>query len=297
MNQTPRFIPYSVAMVTPFTKDGALDIDSVPAVVQYYLQQDIPGLLVSGSTGEQHCMTIDERKKLFRCVATNVKQQCELYAGVAAFKTADAVALAEAAEEAGFSGIMLGFPPYRRPTQHEAEVYVQKIASSVHLPIFIYNNPPRTGFDLHPSTFVRLAQSLDNVCGVKEAGTPENVKIIQQALGPAAASYSFFSGSDATFITAYDTHGYNGLTSIAGNVYPAQVKAIVDALQNNQLDHAQHIMDSILPGIQLLTQGGVLASIKYILRKKNVPIGYCTEPLLDVSDDIKLAIDRIFFPE
>lgn len=84
-----RFIPYSVAMVTPFTKSGTLDLASVPAVVNYYLDQKIPGLLVSGSTGEQHCMTIAERKQLYNAVATTAAGKIQLYAGVAAFKTED----------------------------------------------------------------------------------------------------------------------------------------------------------------------------------------------------------------
>ncbi|CEJ02076.1 hypothetical protein RMCBS344292_16093 [Rhizopus microsporus] len=291
-----QFIPYSVAMVTPFTHEGCLDVASVPAVVKYYLDQNIPGLLVSGSTGEQHCMTIAERKQLYHLVAKTAAGKCQLYAGVAAFKTQDAKELAQAAKEAGFSGIMLGFPPYRRPSQAEAEAYVKQVAESAkELPIFLYNNPPRTGFDLEPETFVRIAETVDNVCGIKEAGNPENVNKIKPALGNTVDTYSFFTGSDSGFIDQFVTKGYTGITSIAGNVYPDQCKSIVDHLLKNQTEQARRIWEKIAVGVELLQKAGMVPSIKYILRKKNVPVGYCPPPLLDINDDVKQALDKIFF--
>jgi 4-hydroxy-tetrahydrodipicolinate synthase len=293
--QMARFIPYSVAMVTPFNKAGNLDTASVPAVVNYYLDQKIPGLLVSGTTGEQHCMTIDERKQLYNLVGKVADGKCQLYAGVAAFKTNDAKELACAAKDAGFNGIMLGFPPYRIPSQKEAEIYVKEVAESAKgLPIFLYNNPNRNGFKMEPETFVRVAKSVDNVLGIKETGDPTYVKRMKDGLGDAASSYTFFTGADSSFIDWYTTHGYTGITSIAGNVYNEEVKSIVDHLLKGETDQANKIMESIAPGIELLGKEGILQSIKYILRKKNVPIGYCPSPLMDVSDETKLELDKVF---
>ncbi|KAI8090090.1 uncharacterized protein B0P05DRAFT_529306 [Gilbertella persicaria] len=290
-----RFIPYSVAMVTPFTKAGNLDIASVPAVVKYYLNQNVPGLLVSGTTGEQHCMTIAERKQLYDLVSTTVSGKCKLYAGVATFKTEDAKELALAAKEAGFSGIMLGFPPYRIPSQKEAELYVKEVADSVkELPLFLYNNPRRNGFSLEPETFARIAKTVGNIYGQKEAGSPENVRKMKATLDN-VDTYSFFSGSDSTFIEAFTTHGYTGITSIAGNIYPDQMKFVVDHLLKNEIEQAKSIMESIAPGIKLLEEAGMIQSIKYILRKKDVPIGFCPSPIQDISDEAKQALDKVFF--
>ncbi|KAI8142192.1 hypothetical protein BJV82DRAFT_615899 [Fennellomyces sp. T-0311] len=295
-----RFIPYSVAMVTPFTKAGNLDVASVPQVVKYYLDHGIPGLLISGTTGEQHCMTIAERKQLYRSVAETVAgTNCQIYAGVAAFKTADAKELAATAQEVGFAGIMLGFPPYRRPNQHEIEVYVREVAGAASkLPIFLYNNPPRNGISVEPETFARIASTVDNVYGQKEAGNPENVnamKSLLQSNGFQPEEYSFFSGMDSSFIEAFTKHGYTGITSIAGNVYPGEVKAIVDHLQRNEVEQANQIMQKIAPGIGLLEKVGMIQGIKFLLRKKNVPIGYCVAPMLDVSDEAKKALEEVFF--
>ncbi|KAI9472942.1 hypothetical protein BDB00DRAFT_793487 [Zychaea mexicana] len=298
-----RFIPYSVAMVTPFTKAGNLDVASVPQVVKYYLDHNIPGLLVSGTTGEQHCMTIAERKQLYSLVAQAAAgTNCQLYAGVAAFKTNDAKELAKAAKEAGFSGIMLGFPPYRIPSQQEAQVYVEQVASAAKdLPCFLYNNPRRNGFTVEPETFARIAKSVDNVFGQKEAGSPENVNKMKallsndQATANSLGQYSFFTGSDSSIIDAFTRYGYTGITSIAGNVYPDQVKAIVGHLLRKETEQAKQIMETIAPGIELLEKAGMIQSIKYLLRKQNVPIGYCPPPIQDISDEVKEALDEILF--
>ncbi|KAI8074968.1 hypothetical protein BC940DRAFT_229835 [Gongronella butleri] len=296
-----RFIPYSVAMVTPFTKGAQLDVASVPAVVQFYLSQQVPGLLVSGSTGEQHCMTIDERKQLFDVVATTVrasaKAPCALYAGVAAFKTEDAKTLAIAARASGFDGIMLGFPPYRIPSQREAEGYVKAVAASVpEVPIFLYNNPRRTGFDLQPDTFIKIARDAANVCGLKEAGNPANVNVIKAALkehkATANTEYTFFSGFDATFVDAFTNHGYTGITSIAGNIYPRQVSNLVAQLLNNDVAGAKNTAEEIKPGVDLIAEHGMIACIKHVLRKQGVPIGDCLPPMLDIEDDAKIALDK-----
>ena len=118
--------------------------------------------------------------------------------------------------------------------------------------------------------------------------------LLDQAQKEELGDYSFFSGTDSTFIDAYVKHGYTGITSIAGNVYPDEMKAIVDHLQKNQVEQAESIMASISAGIKLLEQAGMIQAIKYLLRKRMVPIGYCPPPILDLSDEMKQALDNIF---
>lgn len=122
-------------MITPFSQDDALDETSIHRMVRYYEENKVPALLVSGSTGEQHSLTVDERIHLYRAVKDASPARMPLYAGVAAVRTRDAVRLAKEAEQAGLSAIMLGFPPYVRPNQREAVLYVQAVCSATPLPI------------------------------------------------------------------------------------------------------------------------------------------------------------------
>lgn len=294
---TRHFIDYSVAMVTPFTADGDFDESSVPGLTKYYIEQvKAPGLLISGSTGEQHCLTIPERKSLYSLVAKSSPEGYPLYAGVATFKTKDAVELAKAAEETGYAGIMLGIPPYRLPTQRELFSYVTEVANATKLPIFLYNNPKRNTVQVEPETYAQLVKTAKNknLCGIKETGVVANVKKIKELLGEVETKQqSFFTGNDDLYIDLYANHEFTGLTSIAGALFPTDMTKVHQHLHNGEVDKAEEIMKTTLPKIQLMQKAGFLQSLKYLLRQRGAPAGYCPSPLLDPTDQDKELLNAL----
>jgi 4-hydroxy-tetrahydrodipicolinate synthase len=292
-----RFLEYSVAMVTPFTTEGDFDESSVPGLTRYYIEQvKAPGLLISGSTGEQHCLTISERKSLYSLVAKSSPKDYPLYAGVATFKTKDSVELAKAAEEVGYAGIMLGIPPYRLPTQRELFSYVTEVANATKLPIFLYNNPRRNTVQVEPETYVHLVKTVKNknLCGIKETGEVTNVKKIKDLLGEVEAKQqSFFTGNDDLYIDLYANHEFTGLTSIAGALFPKDMTDIHQYLHNGEVDKAEEIIKTALPKIKLMQKVGFLQSLKYLLRQRGAPAGYCPPPLLDPTDQDKELLNTL----
>ncbi len=153
------FLPFSVAMVTPFDTDGEFKPASVAGIVSHLVSAGAPGLLISGSTGEQHCLSIEERCLLYKIAREAAGSAVKLYAGVAAVKTKFAVQLARAAQDCQMDGIMLGFTPYSKISQRDGAEYATTVAASVpDMPIFLYNNSGRQPFNLEPSTFVRILQ-------------------------------------------------------------------------------------------------------------------------------------------
>ncbi|KAI7902581.1 uncharacterized protein BX663DRAFT_509724 [Cokeromyces recurvatus] len=283
-----QFIDYSIAMVTPFNQEGEFLADSVAPLTQFYINQlKAPGLLVSGSTGEQHCLSLDERKQLYKIVGETAPKGFPLYAGVAAFKTKYAIELAQAAEQAGFSGIMLGVPPYRRPLQRELESYVTEVANSIKLPFFLYNTPDSNGCQIEPETFVRLASKLSNLRGLKDVGHPENVPKIQSLLGDEKINYSFFTGNDDEYVELKTNYGYTSITSMAANIFPVEMKQIFDYMENNEKDKAESILNDLKSKIQTIGNMGYVQCIKYILRERGAPAGYCPPPLMDPSEEEK----------
>lgn len=288
---TRAFLSYSVAIITPFTQAGDFDAKAVPNVVEYY-KQIAPGLLVCGSTGEQHCLSIEERKQLYSIVRHTVGPDYTLYAGVAAFKTADAIDLAKSAHESNYNGIMLGFPPYRIPTQRDAEAYIKEVAAATPLPIFLYNNPPRTGFSLEPEVFARLVKTVPTIQGIKEAGDVENVNRVKPLVPD---SVSFLTGNDLNIVDGFTEQGYNGITTIIAGIYPKEMREVAELAERGQVDEANQILNStIRPGFDLIKAAGFLPSLKYVLRKRGVPAGYCAPPLLDPTEDHQAALDKAF---
>lgn len=284
------FIPFSVAMITPFSINGELNLEAIPSLVNYYKEHDVPALLISGTTGEQHSMTIDERSSLFRAAKKEAGDDLRLYGGVAAVQTKDAIKLAISAEEAGMDAIMLGFPPYLRINQKEAFDYVERICSVTTLPIMIYNNPPRTGFNLQPETLIKLAEKSPQIVAFKEAGDTNSVPIIKAQLGH---SFTVLSGSDLEIFREAEI-GFDGVTSILGNVFPKEIQKIVATIQSGKEKEAKKLFNDIQLFMKTIIEMGTLRSIKYLLEKKNIKAGICREPLSQLNIEEKRIIDEVF---
>lgn len=284
------FIPFSVAMITPFSINGELYLEAIPSLVNYYKKHDVPSLLISGTTGEQHSMTIDERSSLFRAVKKEAGNDLRLYGGVAAVQTKDAIKLAISAEEAGMDAIMLGFPPYLRINQQEAFSYVERICSATTLPIMVYNNPPRTGFDLQSETLIKLARKFPQIVAFKEAGDTSSVPIIKKLLNP---SFTVLSGSDLDIFRDAKI-GFDGITSIMGNVFPKEIQKIVATIQSGKEEEAKKQFNDIQHFMKTIIEMGTLRPIKYLLEKKNIKAGICREPLSLLNVEEKRIIDEVF---
>jgi 4-hydroxy-tetrahydrodipicolinate synthase len=283
------FLKYSVAMVTPFTKKGEIDRNGIKKLVKYYIKNKVPALLISGSTGEQHSMSLSDRVLLYNEIKNEVKDDMLIYGGVASILTEDAVYLAKNAEKIGLDGIMLGFPPYIKPNQDEAYDYVEEICNSTNIPIMLYNNPARTGFNLEIDTLKKMTNNFPNILAYKEAGDPKNVRIIEKILGK---NLKVLSGSDTTIIENY-YNGYDGITSIVGNIFPKEINEIIDLLYNNKEIEAKEKLDKIKDSINLIVKIGATKSIKHIFYLNNIDIGKCKKPIADLTNKEKLLIKNI----
>lgn len=286
---TFRFSSYSVAIITPFRQDDTIDEQGIHQMVQYYVKQQVPALLVGGSTGEQHSLSLEERILLYQRTRQAAPADIPLYAGVAAIRTRDAVRLAMEAEKAGHAAIMLGFPPYVRPSQREAALYVEAVCSATALPVMLYNNPVRTGFNLEPQTLIALAKKFPQIKALKEAGNPDVVKGVTEKLGE---DFQVLSGIDAT-IADYFAKGYNGLTSVAGSLFPAEMKEIVSRLGSGQQAEASLKLEVVQPKLELLGNIGWVRVIRHHLAAQGIIAGGFREPLTPLTSEEEAAVRAV----
>lgn len=285
------FLKYSVAMITPFNDDGTLNKKGIKELIKYYKKNKVQALLVSGTTGEQHSMSLSDRILLYNEVKNEVQNDMLIYGGVSSILTNDAVYLAQNAEKIGLNGIMLGFPPYIKPSQKEAYGYVKEICKNSNLPIMIYNNPSRTGFDLEIETLKKIVNDFPNVLAYKEAGNPKNVKIIKNLLGK---KIKVLSGSDATIIENY-YNGYDGITSILGNIFPKEINEIMNLLYNNNETDAKNNLEKIIDIINKINKVGTVKTIKYIFNLNNIDVGNCKKPIEPLTEKEKQLFKMLNF--
>ena len=161
------------AMVTPFDRDGALDLDGAVTLARYLVTHGSDAIVLTGSTGESTVLSDDERVALWGAIAESV--EVPVIAGSTTNDTRDSIQLTERAAAAGVAGILAMTPYYSRPPQSGIEAHFRAIASATTLPVICYDIAVRTGRAIAPDTLLRLAEDVPTIVGWKDAsGNPIN---------------------------------------------------------------------------------------------------------------------------
>lgn len=209
-----------VALVTPMYPDGAVDWDSLAALVEWHIAEGTDAIVAVGTTGESATLDVDEHIEVIRRVVKLARNRIPVIAGTGANSTAEAIELTRAGQEAGADAALLVTPYYNKPPQEGLFRHYKAIATAVNTPIILYNVPGRTGCDMLPATVARLAK-VKNIVGLKEAkGEIERVRELL-ALG-LPDDFALYSGDDATARESI-LLGFHGDISVTANVVPRQM--------------------------------------------------------------------------
>jgi 4-hydroxy-tetrahydrodipicolinate synthase len=261
---------FHIALPTPFRDDESLNVAGFEPIVKYLTESGIGALFVSGSTGEQHSLSIEERIEIINYFDQMQFADVELIFGVASTRTRDAVRLIQALEGSVFDAVMIGFPPYIKPTQQQAVAYVDELLSHTSKEVILYNNPSRTGFDLSPEALHDLIGRHNNILGFKEAG---DVQRHRGAVFP--EGFVRFAAGDANLVANIAIGGCNGLSSMVGNVFPQAMKLAFEAL----LEGGTVDVEAIERMVAQVMQSQPLVQIKGHYNQLGMETGCCRAPL------------------
>lgn len=262
--------PIHVAVPTPFREDESLDPETLAFIIGHLHEQGMKSFLLSGSTGEQHSLSIEERLDMIHSIPSIQLPDTEWIFGVAATRTRDAVRLIRAVEASSVDAVMLGFPPYIRPTQREAVRYVDDLLAETSKPVILYNNPARTGFDLSLESLQELIARHGTIVGLKDAGDAGRH---QHTDFP--DSFVRFSAGDRNLVSNLLQDGCNGLSSIAANVFPAEISAVFHSLMQGLEVEIEELERLLAP----LTSGQPIVNVKKHYQSLGMGTGICRLPL------------------
>ena len=188
----PRFGQVLTAMVTPFHKDGSLNLDGAKRLARWLQDNGNDGLVIAGTTGESSVLTDDERLSLFAAVVEAVT--IPVIAGTGTNDTAHSVHMTKEATKLGVAGILAVCPYYNRPSQAGIEAHIRAMSAATTLPVVIYDIPVRTGRKINTTTLAKLANEVKNAAGVKDAaGNPgESARLMTMT----PSSFELISGDD-----------------------------------------------------------------------------------------------------
>lgn len=158
------------AITTKFNADGTVDHGFFAEHCRWMLDAGCTGIVPLGSLGEGATLTFDEKAALLR-TAVEAAGRAPIIPGIAALSTAEAVRLAQTAEEAGCGGLMV-LPPYIYSTDwREMKAHVSAVIAATRLPVMLYNNPLAYKTDFLPEQIVELCHEHPNLEAVKESSS------------------------------------------------------------------------------------------------------------------------------
>ncbi len=271
------------ALVTPFKASGEVDYDEFDRLLAAQVAGGVDGLVPIGTTGETPTLAKEEEEELIRrTVAAAGKAGIPVIAGTGSNSTDYAVMMTGRAKELGADYALVVTPYYNKPSNEGLYRHFEAVAS-VGLPVIVYNIMGRTARNIDTPTLERIA-SIDGIVGVKEAsGDLNQVCDVIARIGRRKEGFTVLSGDDALVIPIIASGG-DGVISVASNLYPAEIKAMVDAALSGDYPKARDIFYRFLPFIRALFAETSPAPIKAAMAMRGWKTGSPRLPLVPVTD-------------
>ncbi len=228
------------ALVTPFRR-GQVDYPALKDLIEAQIAAGVDGLVPVGTTGESPTLDFEEHRRVIAFVVETVARRCTVIAGSGANSTAEAIDLTRHAAAVGADATLQVTPYYNKPTPEGLYRHFAAVADECGLPVVLYNVPGRTCREIPVPTIARLAAN-PRIIAVKEAGgSVERVSAILSE-----CNITVLSGDDMLTLPMMAV-GARGVISVASNVIPADVAAMVHAALEERWPDARLLHQRLFP--------------------------------------------------
>ena len=233
----------TVALITPFKSDYAVDEERLRRLVDWHIEQGTDVLLACGTTGESATLSHEEHQRVIDIVIEHAAGRAPVMAGAGSNSTAEAISLTKHASKAGADAILSVGPYYNKPTQQGYYEHFKAIAEATDKPVILYNVPGRTASNICGDTTLQLAE-ISNIIGVKEASG--NMSQIMNILSNRPDDFLVLSGDDSLSL-AMIALGADGAISVVANEAPNMFRNMIAAALNGEWDKARDLHYKLLP--------------------------------------------------
>lgn len=283
------FTGLCTALVTPFL-DGEVNYPMLDILIRRQIDAGVQAIVLCGTTGESATLSDEEKLRIFRRGVLAANGACKIIAGTGSNDTRHAMELSRQAERCGVDGLLVVTPYYNKATPAGLVKHYAMIADGVSLPVVAYNVPTRTGVDLPVSVCEELAR-IPNMAGIKEANTDlvKTTRIIARC----GLDLPLYSGSDDQTVAVMSVGG-QGVISVASNVTPLKMNAMVTAALNGDFDLAGLMQRKLLPLTDLMFCQVNPIPVKAAMKYVGYDVGGCRMPLDEISGENRRRMDAFF---
>lgn len=276
----PFFSGVCTALVTPFLKD-TVNYPMLEQLLRRQYDAGIRAVVICGTTGESATLTDEEKLTMFRYAKKSGPEDLRIIAGTGSNSTVHAIALSQAAQDAGADALLVVSPYYNKATPEGLYLHYAAIASSVQIPVILYNVPSRTGVDIPVEVYRRLSQ-IPNIAGVKEASS--DIRKLARIRSQCPDHFTVWCGNDDLAVAAMAL-GAKGLISVVSNIEPEITGSMIGAALDGDFDTATALQLSLLPLIDALFQEVNPIPVKAAMAMIGYDCGGCRMPLCGPSEN------------
>jgi 4-hydroxy-tetrahydrodipicolinate synthase len=271
------------AIVTPFSRDGSLDVDSFRRLARHLVDHGSDGLVVTGTTGESPTLSDEERFALYTAALEEVGDRATIVAGTGTNSTAHSVHLTERAHELGVHGFLVVTPYYNKPPPRGIVAHFAAVAEATDRPLMVYNIPARVALNIEPDTMAELAE-LPTVTAVKQAN-PD----LEQARRIVELGLDLYAGDDDLVLPFLELGGAGGVC-VHTHIVGPQVQELVRLWRSGDAAGARALDEELRPSIELLRVAPNPIAIKAALNLLGHDVGGHRLPIVEATEDEREAV-------
>ncbi|AKD04435.1 4-hydroxy-tetrahydrodipicolinate synthase [Pontibacter korlensis] len=276
-----------VALVTPFTKELAVDYEALRKLLDFVLDGGVEYLVVNGTTAESVTTTTQEKAEILQVIRKHVNGRAPLVYGLGGNSTQHVLDTIASTDLEGVSAILSVSPYYNKPSQQGIYQHYVQVANASPVPVILYNVPGRTASNVAAETTIKLA-SHENIIGTKEASG--NLEQCMYIAKHRPEGFMLISGDDMQTVPMA-TFGAEGAISVLANAFPGKFSNMVRLALDGNFKEASNLLLSFVDINPLMYEEANPVGVKAVLERFGVCSSQVRLPLVEASSGLK---DRLY---
>ena len=280
---------HGVAMITPFKRNGTIDFEALPVIIDHLIAGGVDYIVVLGTTAETATLSKEEKISLVDHIIDANSGRLPLVLGLGGNHTWELLEMFEWFDLSAFSALLSVSPYYNKPNQEGLYQHFKIIATHSSLPVILYNVPSRTGVNIAPETVLRLATDFKNIVAIKEASG--DFQQAQTLIKICPSNFLILSGDDEMSLPMI-LAGAKGVISVIGNAVPEQYSKVIHSGLLRKIDEAYYFHYNLLDLIRMIYLEGNPAGIKVLMEALDLCENNLRLPLVVASKDLSLRLNE-----
>ncbi|MEE0771753.1 MAG: 4-hydroxy-tetrahydrodipicolinate synthase [Anaerovoracaceae bacterium] len=275
-----------VALVTPFTEDGAVNFNRVRELVEWHIQEGTDAILVLGTTAETPTLTTEEEDEIVRISIEQAAGRVPIVVGSGSNNTAKAVETSLKYEKMGADALLVISPYYNKANKQGMINHFLTVADAVNTPIILYNVPARTGISISYDVLAAVCRH-KNIVGIKEASG--DMSLVCKFSKLIDDNFTIYSGNDDINVPLMSMGG-GGIISVLANILPKEAHEMATAYLEGDVKKARDMQIKYLDLINALFIETNPIPVKEAMNMMGLDAGGYRLPLYPMAEENRAVL-------